>query len=77
MIIFLHVLVLVSSCICQRACWVKLPHAFVSVCQATGEQNRANHLLGLLILHRSLWQGNEPHRVAESPHMTTVIGDQG
>lgn len=33
-----------------------------------------SHLLGLLILHSSPWQGNEPHRVAGSPHVTTMMG---
>lgn len=59
----------------------------VSVCQGTGEQSRAHAcpraphmarpLLGLLILHSSSWQGNEPHRVAGSPHVMSMMGAYG
>lgn len=36
-----------------------------------------SHLLGLLILHSSPWQGNEPRREAGSPHATAMIGAYG
>lgn len=61
--------------------------ACVSVHQGTGEQSRAHtcpghhtwpsHLLCLLILHRGPWLGNEPLRVAESPHVMNMIGAYG
>ncbi len=39
-----------------------------------GHYTWPSHLLGLLILHSSPWQGNEPRRVAGSPHVTTTTG---
>lgn len=42
--------------------------------QGLGHHTWPSHLLGILILHSSPWQGNEPRRVAESPHVTTTMG---
>lgn len=44
---------------------------------APGHHTWPSHLLGLLILHSSPWQGNEPGRVAGSPHVTTMMGAYG
>lgn len=81
--IFAQIIILfISFCVnCLCVGWVKLPNAYVSAHQGTGEQSRAHtcpsHLLGRLILHSSPWQGNEPRRVTGSPHVTTMMGAYG
>lgn len=44
---------------------------------ALGHHTWPNHSLGLLILHRSTWQGNEPLREGGGSHLTTMIGHHG
>ena len=57
---------------CSRAQGSRAGHT-----HAPGHHTWPGHLLGLLILHSSPWQGNEPRRVAGSPHVTTMIGAYG
>lgn len=62
----------VPMCQCARAQGSRAGHT-----HAPRHYTWPSHLLGLLILHSSPWQGNEPRRVAGSPHVTTMMGAYG
>lgn len=59
-------------CQCARAQGSGAGHT-----HAPGHHTWPGHSLRLLILHSSPWQGNEPRRVAGSPHVTTMMGAYG
>lgn len=63
-----------KSAQCRR---VSVPgHRAWHIC-ALGLYTRPKHSPGLLILHSSPCQGNEPREVAQGPHVTTMMDAHG